>query len=352
MKRVRISGAGPSGLSAAINLAKAGYQVDVFEKNKEVGGRFSGDFQGLENWSEDKDILERLKEMNIDINFHHHPFSKFTIYNGNKKLDFSCKKPAFYLVKRGSITGSLDQGLKEQALNYGVHIHFNKTIPESGADIIATGPHPREKFAAARGIVFKTDADDMAMALVNKKSAIKGYSYLLVVNGHACMCTVLFDKFENLMACFNETRNIFLNLIDLDIKDPHQMGGIGSFSNKILKNDNRIYVGEAAGIQDLLAGFGIKSSIISGFFAAESIINSHDFGNIAQDYFEDKLKASLVNRFLWEKFRKDKYSFILERIHHANDPLKYLNSLYNFNFFQKLIYPFALRSMKKRYDWL
>lgn len=162
MERVQISGAGPAGLSAAINLAKAGFEVDVFEKNNEVGGRFSGDFQGLENWSEDNDSLERLKEMNVDINFHHHPFSKFTIYNGNKKLDFSCKKSAFYLVKRGSVTGSLDQGLKEQALNYGVHIHFNKTIPGSEADIIATCPHPHGKFAAARGIVFKTDAEDMA----------------------------------------------------------------------------------------------------------------------------------------------------------------------------------------------
>jgi flavin-dependent dehydrogenase len=349
MEKVQILGAGPAGLSAAINLAKAGFEVDVFEKNSDVGRRFQGDFQGLENWSENKDCLERLKEMNLAINFDNHPFSKFTIYASKKKLDFSCKRPAFYLVKRGSISGSLDQGLKEQALTYGVHIHFKETIPESKADIIASGPDPRGKFAAARGIVFKTDAEDMALGMVNEKSAIKGYSYLNVVKGHACMCTVLFDKFENLNRCFNETRNNFLNIIDLDIQNSHHMGGIGSFSNEILKKGNRLCVGEAAGIQDLTAGFGIKSALISGFLAAESIVNNLNYEKIAKDYFEDKLKASMVNRFLWEKFNTDNYSLLFNLAYHANDPLKYMNSFYNFNFFQKLIYPFALRYIKNRY---
>lgn len=39
MKRVAIIGAGLGGLSAAITLAHAGYQVDVFEKNDHAGGK-------------------------------------------------------------------------------------------------------------------------------------------------------------------------------------------------------------------------------------------------------------------------------------------------------------------------
>ncbi len=39
MRKVIIIGAGFSGLSAACYLAKAGYQVEVFEKNKDIGGR-------------------------------------------------------------------------------------------------------------------------------------------------------------------------------------------------------------------------------------------------------------------------------------------------------------------------
>lgn len=51
MKRIVIAGAGPSGLTAAINLAKAGFSVNVYEKEKDVGKRFHGDFQGIENWT-------------------------------------------------------------------------------------------------------------------------------------------------------------------------------------------------------------------------------------------------------------------------------------------------------------
>lgn len=61
MKQIKILGAGISGLTAAINLAKAGYKVDVYERNKDVGMRFGGDLQGLENWSDKEDVLEMLR---------------------------------------------------------------------------------------------------------------------------------------------------------------------------------------------------------------------------------------------------------------------------------------------------
>ncbi len=62
-----ICGAGPSGLTAAINLAESGFKVKVFEKNNDCGKRFHGDFQGLENWSSKEDILDEMNKMNISI---------------------------------------------------------------------------------------------------------------------------------------------------------------------------------------------------------------------------------------------------------------------------------------------
>ncbi|KXA90449.1 hypothetical protein AKJ62_00715, partial [candidate division MSBL1 archaeon SCGC-AAA259D14] len=99
MKRVKILGAGPSGLSAAINLAKAGYEVEVYERKGEVGRRFNGDLQGLENWSNRRDVRKRLKSMNIKTNFDISPFHKFTISNGLRVVNFSLERPAFYLVR-------------------------------------------------------------------------------------------------------------------------------------------------------------------------------------------------------------------------------------------------------------
>jgi flavin-dependent dehydrogenase len=45
---------------------------------------------------------------------------------------------------------------------------------------------------------------------------------------------------------------------------------------------NKLYVGEAAGLQDLW-GFGIRSSIISGFLAAKAIINDENLLNLLED---------------------------------------------------------------------
>ena len=119
MKNIKILGAGISGLTAAINLARAGLEVDVYEKNEDCGMRFHGDMQGLENWSSKENILKSLRRMNIKTSFDHAPFRKVTFTNcqDTKKLHFW--QPLFYLVKRGNIKGSLDQSLKAQALEGG-----------------------------------------------------------------------------------------------------------------------------------------------------------------------------------------------------------------------------------------
>jgi len=57
---IKIAGAGPAGLTAAINLAKSGYKVGIFEKNNNAGARFHGDLQGLENWTKEEDALKSL----------------------------------------------------------------------------------------------------------------------------------------------------------------------------------------------------------------------------------------------------------------------------------------------------
>lgn len=350
MDTIKIAGAGPAGLSAAINLAHKGYPVEVFEKNQDVGGRFHGDFQGLENWSDERDVLFRLKQMDISINFDYYSFKDLSISNGTQNWDFKCNKPAFYLIRRGSVPGSLDTGLKEQALDSGAVIHFKENLPETQADIVATGPHHPERFAAARGIVFQTGLKDMALGLVNDKTAIKGYSYLLVAQGHATMCSVLFDDFKKLNNCFQETKRTLTRLFDLEIKNPQRAGGVGSFSTRNTFNRNgRLYAGEAAGLQDLLWGFGINKAINSGYLAAKSIINRGDYEETARNHFDHKLKASLVNRYLWEKLGLKSYSFIVNRIYNAGDPLKYLNNFHNFNILQRMVYPFALRHMRNRY---
>ncbi len=66
---INIIGAGPAGLTAAIVLRKHGLPVKVFDMASDVGHRLNGDFQGLENWTSEKNITDILKETGIEINF-------------------------------------------------------------------------------------------------------------------------------------------------------------------------------------------------------------------------------------------------------------------------------------------
>jgi flavin-dependent dehydrogenase len=355
-KTIRIAGAGPSGLTAAINLALADYQVEVFEKRTDAGKRFHGDIQGLENWSEPTNVIAELRSMNIAINFDADPFREQVITNGVKSRvsHYPQDKPLCYLVKRGVVPGSLDQGLKAQALEAGVNIRFKETIPLEEADIVATGPISKEIFAVDKGIIFDTAYKDTNIFLVNDEAAYKGYSYLLITKGYGCLCTVLFDKFDRLDSCFDVTKQMVAAMVPFDIQNPVPVAGVGCFSTQnIYRQGHSLYVGEAAGLQDLMWGFGIRTAVKSGYLAARCIINGEDYETAAQALFEERQKATLTSRFLWELARFNNYALVVQENANAATAKAFdLSFFYNFGALNRTIYPIALPFMRRRYPKL
>jgi flavin-dependent dehydrogenase len=350
---IRIAGAGISGLTAAINLALNGFDVEVFERKKDAGGRFGGDMQGLENWTTPEDVLDVVRSYNLALDFDATPLPPLVLTDGRGgSKPFRFKRPVCYLVKRGTGKGTLDQSLKDQALRLGVRIRFGQALPPEQAHINATGPNTREVFAVDKGYVFQTDLPDQAIAIVNDKAAYKGYAYLLVVNGYGCLCTVLFDRFQEVNRCLAETRRIIESLVPLDLSGSRTVGGIGSIARETMfRKGDTLLVGEAAGIQDFLWGFGIRTAMHSGYLAAQCLVNGWDYQQQASACFPQRIQSGIVTRYLYHQCSNLRFGYALmgKWVRERSDPGYLLSKAYGFGRLHRRIYPIALRALQKRY---
>jgi flavin-dependent dehydrogenase len=163
------------------------------------------------------------------------------------------------------------------------------------------------------------------------------------------MCTVVLREIHRATECFNQTKKYLKKKLTIDIQSPQPVNGFGSFSiNNTFKKNSALYTGEAAGLQDFFWGFGMRHAFTSGYLAAQSIINNKNYEQNAKNHFKNKLKASVVNRYLWENilYKKDYALFI----NNAELVKKNLYSIYNYNLLHKTIYPAALIHMKKKYN--
>lgn len=364
-KSFAIAGAGPSGLTAAILLAKAGAEVSVYERRKGPGRRFHGDLQGLENWTTESDVIDEFKALGIDSqSFEHYPITSLLLTDGvklNTTFDFS-SKPLTYLVKRGDIEGSLDRGLTQQAKSLGVNILWGTSAPIATIDrtpkidLWATGPATSAKRPPAaidKGIVFKTDAPDMAIGILSDKAAYQGYAYLLVVQGYACLATVLFHKFERMEACWTETQRLAEPYLKgYQINDIKKVGGLGAFwvPPNFGNADLGLRAGEAAGLQDLLWGFGIRKAIESGALAAKALLSdSVTYSQHANDHFLPQLKSTVVLRWLYERLSRNSYAGLVGRTSKQPDVLTFLRKSHSFGRKHRWLYPLAHSMLRRRY---
>jgi flavin-dependent dehydrogenase len=345
---VNIIGAGPAGLTAAIVLARHGYKARVYEMSPEVGHRMHGDFQGLENWSSTKDITVELREIGIGINFFCEPCYNVTVYAyGMKPIAIKSDKPIFYLVRRGSMRGTLDFGLKEQALSSGVEILFNRRIENFEREaIIATGPKRTDIMAI--GITFETGMDNRVVIVFDDNIAPKGYAYLVVNQGYGTAATVLFREYKKGKEYFEKMMQFFRGKMGVEIRNEKRFGGIGNFFLSNTKvHQKKIHIGESGGFQDFFWGFGIRYAILSGYLAAKSFIEGSDYDMLWKKELKPMLETSLINRYLFEKLGNTGYRYLVKKFAKDN-PYKYLRKHYNHSFFKHLFLPIARKWYESR----
>ena len=290
MKEQVIVGAGLSGLVAAINLAREGYQVLVRERRAVVGGEI--DIKGLEgkviNIGDGTPIkLDRLRSyIGIDLTPVAVPLksARNHVYGKTFDFDFYPKVPT-YLVERGPRSTSLDVYLYKIAAAEGVEFRFNDTVTDFGGlppdTIIATGlfgeawgaldvPH-----MPVYGYLAMSQTDDTSpKVIIYFDEYTRDYAFYSQVNGACGAC--LFSRGKPLDVSVKERfeRQLAENDgIGFDEWDAVNIGAlpVEHARNPRLFAKNFILAGTLSGSIDPLLLFGVHGALVSGKVAAIAV---------------------------------------------------------------------------------
>ncbi len=138
--------------------------------------------------------------------------------------------PAYYLFMRGHEGHTVDQILYQRAKEEGVEFHFGQRLDPSEADIVATGP-PKDRFnILGAGYTFTEEGSHIELDVVHAiDTAVRGGS---------------------------------------------------------------LYVGEAGGFQDAIAGFGFRYAVLTAALAARANVEGHDYRELLKAKFGDEFRKA------------------------------------------------------------
>lgn len=352
-ERIDILGAGLSGLAAATILAKAGKEVHVHEIRKDSGARFDGDFQGIENWTSEIDFFDEMKSWGLDPGeFKSNAFDVIDLIHPDDVITNPVSNgTAFRVVERGTDEHCIDQGFKRMAISAGAKIHYETRVKPEDCDIIAAGP--KDSSAIAFGEIFHTDHPNHVSFQLNDKLAPGAYSYLIIIDGIGLICTCLWRKQKKSGRYLNETIAWYESHYELNRIPIKRVGGKGDFSlPQKYTHENKIYVGEAGGLQDFMWGFGMRYAITSGVLAAQSILDECDYETEVRKRLVPLIKTSAINRFLMNRVGDRGFKFVanywMRDQRKKGDGLRFMKWVYQPGIFRKSLWPIVKISMLRK----
>lgn len=312
----KILGAGPAGLCAAINLARAGEKVTVFEKRADAGMRFHPNLQGIKYIEKPEDFLESVG-VRAKTKFQY--FSK--VFFGTRGRDIVLdigKNKKVPFVERGG-KNSLEYALYGEAEKLGAAFEFNSKAAASSADIIATGGKGCD--FAAQGAIFE-DTDfprDHFLAIFDDRYSPKGwYSYIFPISKDEvefvnCVSQPHVPHLAALTEKALKERKILRDFLS-GKKRVATFGGSGSA--KVPRTafiGGKYYAGEAAGFQDPFMGFGIKYALVSGKLAADAMLHGIDYDAAWRRAILPDMKKDFARRFPLSLFGDSTVEFFMRK---------------------------------------
>jgi len=311
-ERIEIAGGGLAGLTTAIGLAQAGRDVEIFEAAPDSGWRRKGTWDAVENWTTDDDLLVKLEQWNIEAGFECRPVRSFEVYDGRGECHpVTTSRPILYLVKRGNQPGALEYSLKEQALSGGVAIHYNTRRSRQDVDVWAVGAQQRGQFLAT-GLRFQTRHPDTVKLLISTHHAPKAYAYLFVAEGQGVLSVTLTRNFANARTYLQRSLEFFCRVCSLDMECVRLTSGFGGHRADLWQRETGpLRVGEAAGFQDYLWGFGIRYALHSGHLASQAIAQDSDYQQAIRRQIRPQVYTSLLNRAAYNRAGDAAYRMLI-----------------------------------------
>jgi flavin-dependent dehydrogenase len=102
-------------------------------------------------------------------------------------------------------------------------------------------------------------------------------------------------------------------------------------------------LGEAAGLQDFLWGFGIRNAIHSGHLAARAIHENLDYTHLIGREIHPLVRASIINRMIYDWAGNRVYTAFIRNFSASKDLSERIRPWYRGLALHKLMWPIAER---------
>jgi flavin-dependent dehydrogenase len=182
---------------------------------------------------------------------------------------------------------------------------------------------------------------------VDKNIAPRAYAYLVILEGEGTLAVLLNEARREANQLLARAVEAFKQHADLNIRERRKSGGSGGDVAAFWNSHLDFVIGEAAGFQDYLWGFGIRHAFTSGHLAAQAILNDQDWQRAADHEIRPLVHASLVNRWLYDRTPNRGYALLMHYFARTPDLHALMRRWYHPRRIHRLLWPLVFRHYQR-----